>query len=80
MGARTPEKSGNWVVVMHHPSLDPSVYGPFESEEEAARAARHLQERWGTVTPEWDETGFSARVTVIRTMGQPYDNWEDPMD
>jgi hypothetical protein len=65
---------------MSHPSLDPSAYGPFRNEEEAARAARHLQERWGTAAPAWDETGFSARVTVLRTMGHPYETWVDPMD
>ena len=80
MGSRKPEKSGNWVVVMSHPSLDPAVYGPFESDEEAARASRHLEERWGTAAPKWGEVGFSTRVTVVRIMGQPYDKWVDPND
>ena len=65
---------------MSHPSLDPSAYGPFSNELDAARAARHLQERWGTAAPSWDEVGFSARVTVLRTMGQPYENWDDIND
>ena len=62
---------------MCHPRLDPSAYGPFRNEEDASRAARHLQERWGLAAPTWDDVGFTARVTIIRTMGKPYEDWND---
>lgn len=71
---RKPKATNNWVVVLCHQTIEPSTYGPFSSEEEAAEAAAHLQERWDLNAPQFDTAGFVAFVNVMRSMGQP---WED---
>lgn len=74
MSGKRSKMGGTWVVVMYHPTLEPSTYGVFDNEEEAIEAAEHLQARWDDNAPPTQETTFLAFVNIVRSMGQPWDN------
>ena len=71
---RNSKKTNNWVVVLCHQTIEPSTYGPFSTEEEAAQAAAHLQKRWDDNAPPTEDHAFVAYVNIIRIMGQPWEN------